>query len=101
MNYFMDENKTANLGLLENQAPSKVSVNDIIKDMLRSGYDPTKHKVQAVADMEKANIPKQYIDYILTTADQATVKQREMGAQAQRNDIYAAGQVTQEVVAPV
>jgi nitrate reductase beta subunit len=99
MNYFMNEN----ICLLENQQtpPSQASMNDIISDMIRSGYDPTQHKVQAIADMKKANIPVAYIDQILSNADQAVVKQSKQANQAQRKTLYTDAQVSQGMVAPV
>jgi hypothetical protein len=98
MNYFMDEDINQG-GLLEGGTPAQGSVNDIINDMIRSGYNPTKHKEQAIADMKRANIPLATIGHILGQADQAVFKQSKQAAQAQRKTLYTDAQMTP--VAPV
>lgn len=85
MNYFMKDLDPVADGLLEGSGPgashpatpsNQASINGIVKDMLKSGYNPTKNKVQAIADMQAVNIPQDIIDQILGLAGKKTTERQ-------------------------
>ncbi len=97
MNYFMKDLNHAAAGLLEVPGASQpatpttgVAINEIVKEMLVSGYDPTRNKAQAITDMERANIPKQVIEQILGMANKGVAERQSQSASAARKEVYTA-----------
>jgi len=61
---------------------SQVSVEDLARQMLAAGYDPSTNRAQAIANMQKVNIPQSVINHALEIADRQAAESKKAATTA-------------------